>query len=126
MFIFSKKREVGLKYIETLFNLVKLYDYKQENYIPDEDIIITEKEMIDAILDHRFYSHSTLNHVKIVDNDTIIHYFQYANSNDVLTIYVKNGIVINIDGNRWMIVIKAKRLESKYIKYEKYDTALCA
>ena len=90
MFIFSKKREVGLKYIETLFNLVKLYDYKQENYIPDEDIIITEKEMIDAILDHRFYSHSTLNHVKIVDNDTIIHYFQYANSNDVLTIYVKN------------------------------------
>lgn len=126
MFIFSKKRKVGIKYIETLFNLVQLYDYKQENYILDENIIITEKEMIDAILDNRFYSDSTLNHVKIIDNDTTIHYFQYVNSNDILTISVKNDIVTNIDGNIMLIIIKTKRLQSKYIKYEKYDTALCA
>lgn len=126
MLIFSKKREVGLKYIETLFNLFWLYDCKQENYIPDEDIIITEKEMMDAILDHRFYSHSTLNHVKIMDNDTTIHYFQYADSNDILTICIKNDIVVSIDGDITTIIIKIKRLESKYIKYEKYDTALCA
>lgn len=113
MIMFKKKQEKILNYSIISLKLYWIWETKYKHYESDVDLTVTEQEMLDTMLFRIYHTQKNFNHVKIINGDINIHYFQpLLDSNSLIIIYVQGGIVVDIKGDIKRLALMAKRLRA--------------
>lgn len=113
MIMSKKKREKILNYSIISLKLFWIWETKYEHYESDVDLTVTEQEMLDTMMFRIYRTQKGFNHVKVINNDINIHYFQSPlDSDNVIIIYVQGGIVVDVKGDIERLVLRTKRLRA--------------